>query len=84
MFTFFTAYNQLLVFAHSYNTKYFYCSIALIRLDDWTMDGLQVTDVDSKYCQKCAACRTRVCCDTLQELQQMYSGMDGRVFRLGL
>ncbi|KAK9481607.1 hypothetical protein V1527DRAFT_100574 [Lipomyces starkeyi] len=45
------------------------------------MDGRQVAVGDSKYCQKCAACRTRVCCDTLQELQQMYSGMDGRVFK---
>ncbi|KAK9482490.1 hypothetical protein V1527DRAFT_415131 [Lipomyces starkeyi] len=45
------------------------------------MDELQVTVIDAKYRKKCAACRTQVCCDTLQELQQMYSGMDGRVFK---
>ncbi|KAK9371440.1 uncharacterized protein V1513DRAFT_407266, partial [Lipomyces chichibuensis] len=45
------------------------------------MEGRQVAVGDSKYCQKCAACRTQVCCDTLQELQQMYSGVDGRVFK---
>ncbi|KAK9346261.1 hypothetical protein V1522DRAFT_380929, partial [Lipomyces starkeyi] len=37
--------------------------------------------VDSKYRQKCAACRTMVCCDTLQELQQMYSGRNGLAFK---
>ncbi|KAK9482913.1 hypothetical protein V1527DRAFT_521761 [Lipomyces starkeyi] len=45
------------------------------------MNGPQVTMVDSKYCQKCAACRTLVCCDTLKELQQMYSGRDGHAFK---
>jgi hypothetical protein len=45
------------------------------------MEEPQVTVIDSKYCQNCAACRTLVRCDTLQELQQMYSGRDGHAFK---
>ncbi|KAK9314951.1 hypothetical protein V1524DRAFT_380612 [Lipomyces starkeyi] len=45
------------------------------------MSEPQVTVIGSKYCQKCAACRTLVRCDTLQELQQMYSGRDVHAFK---
>ncbi|KAK9234052.1 hypothetical protein V1525DRAFT_414313 [Lipomyces kononenkoae] len=45
------------------------------------MNDPQVTIIDSKYCQKCAACRTQVCCDTLVELQQWHSGRDGHTFK---
>ncbi|KAK9311304.1 hypothetical protein V1524DRAFT_450381 [Lipomyces starkeyi] len=45
------------------------------------MEEPHVTVIDSKYCQNCAACRTLVRCDTLQELQQMYSGRDGHAFK---
>ncbi|KAK9235978.1 hypothetical protein V1525DRAFT_458055 [Lipomyces kononenkoae] len=45
------------------------------------MNDQQVTIIDSKYCQKCAACRTQVCCDTLFELQQWYSSKDGHALK---
>ncbi|KAK9487706.1 hypothetical protein V1527DRAFT_517865 [Lipomyces starkeyi] len=34
------------------------------------------------YCQICASCRTLVCCETFQELQQMFVGNDGNISTL--
>ncbi|KAK9326877.1 hypothetical protein V1520DRAFT_372447 [Lipomyces starkeyi] len=43
-----------------------------------TMDQAEVIIEDSKYCRKCASCRSWIRCDTLQALQQMFFGFDGK------
>ncbi|KAK9311039.1 hypothetical protein V1524DRAFT_342585, partial [Lipomyces starkeyi] len=43
-----------------------------------TMDQAKVIIEDSKYCRKCASCRSWIRCDTLQALQQMFVGFDGK------
>ncbi|KAK9343349.1 hypothetical protein V1522DRAFT_386389 [Lipomyces starkeyi] len=43
-----------------------------------TMDQAEVIIEDSKYCRKCASCRSWIRCDILQALQQMFVGFDGK------
>ncbi|KAK9487534.1 hypothetical protein V1527DRAFT_495035 [Lipomyces starkeyi] len=42
------------------------------------MDHAEVIIEDSKYCRKCASCRSWIRCDTLQALQHMFVGLDGK------
>ncbi|KAK9347860.1 hypothetical protein V1522DRAFT_334942, partial [Lipomyces starkeyi] len=46
-----------------------------------TMDYSQVTVKNAKYCRKCASCRSWIRCDTLQELQMAFTGIDGKCFK---
>ncbi|KAK9235732.1 hypothetical protein V1525DRAFT_320589, partial [Lipomyces kononenkoae] len=42
------------------------------------MDQSEVIVEDSKYCRKCASCRSWIRCETLQGLHQMFVGIDGK------
>ncbi|KAK9390250.1 hypothetical protein V1515DRAFT_589680 [Lipomyces mesembrius] len=42
------------------------------------MESSQAFLLGSEYCQKCASCRTLVCCATVKELQQMFVGNGGK------
>ncbi|KAK9495651.1 hypothetical protein V1508DRAFT_409359 [Lipomyces doorenjongii] len=46
------------------------------------MDQSEVIVEDSKYCRKCASCRSWIRCETLQGLQQMFVGIDGKLLRV--
>ncbi|KAK9426904.1 hypothetical protein V1505DRAFT_402832 [Lipomyces doorenjongii] len=45
------------------------------------MDNVEVTVMDSQYCRKCPSCRRRFVCDTLEELAEMFTGVDGQAFK---
>ncbi|KAK9481453.1 hypothetical protein V1527DRAFT_493571 [Lipomyces starkeyi] len=42
------------------------------------MDQSEVVTADSHYCRRCSSCRTWTRCKTIEELQQVFSGLDGR------
>ncbi|KAK9236379.1 hypothetical protein V1525DRAFT_218778 [Lipomyces kononenkoae] len=45
------------------------------------MDQVEVIFKDSQYCRKCPSCRRQIRCDTLQELANVFAGVDGQAFR---
>ncbi|KAK9490386.1 hypothetical protein V1508DRAFT_425037 [Lipomyces doorenjongii] len=45
------------------------------------MDQVEVIYKDSQYCRKCPSCRRQIRCDTLQELANVFAGLDGQAFR---
>ncbi|KAK9364466.1 hypothetical protein V1509DRAFT_650584 [Lipomyces kononenkoae] len=42
------------------------------------MESSEVTPRGSPYSQKCASCRTLICCATFEELQQLFTGKGGK------
>ncbi|KAK9349947.1 hypothetical protein V1523DRAFT_132395 [Lipomyces doorenjongii] len=43
-----------------------------------SMDQSEVVIAHSHYCRRCSSCRTWTRCETIEELQQVFSGLDGR------
>ncbi|KAK9371761.1 uncharacterized protein V1513DRAFT_454661 [Lipomyces chichibuensis] len=42
------------------------------------MDQIKAVTENSPYCRRCSSCRCWIRCTTIEELQQIFSSLDGR------